>query len=78
MSREPRRRPLMSRFRDFIFGRREVPENADLQNTSASVIRNATTLSLWGATTPEIYEPPKGAEPYDPGKDDDVPWELRG
>ena len=67
----------MSRFRDFIFGRRDIPGNADLQNTSASVIRNATTLSLWGATTPEAYEPPAGAEPYVPGDDDEVPWELR-
>ena len=78
MSRAPQRRPFMSRFRDFIFGRREVPANADFQNTSASAIRNATSLSLWGATTPDVYEPPKGAEPYVPGADDEVPWELRG
>ena len=73
----PESRALTRRIRNLVRGDglREGPSGRHVVRPVA--LPNLSDISLFASSTDEVFQPPDDLEPWDPGEDDEVPWELR-
>ena len=73
----PDSRPLMSRMRDLMRGEGARVEPSGRHAVRPVAVANLSDFTLFASVTDEVLPPPDGLEPWEPGEQDEIPWELR-
>ena len=73
----PDSRPLMSRMRDLVRGEGARTEPSGRHAVRPVAVANLSDITLFASVTDEVLPPPDGLEPWEPGEQDEIPWELR-
>ncbi len=73
----PDSRPLMSRMRDLVRGEGARTDPSGRHAIRPVAVANLSDFVMFASVTDEVLPPPHGLEPWEPGEQDEIPWELR-
>ena len=72
----PDTRPLMSKMRDLVRGEGARTTPSGRHAVRPVAVANLSDISMFASVTDEVLPPPAGLEPWEPGEQDEIPWEL--